>query len=115
MVTSGAARPGLPRYGRFSGFSNGKKALDKHCGEPALPEWHLHDLRRTCATELAKLGVKQEVTEAILNHKTGKVSGVAAIYNRYEYQDEKKIALEKWAKRVQVIIADNVAILKAFA
>ncbi|RWO88554.1 site-specific integrase [Mesorhizobium sp.] len=96
----------------FSGFSNGKKALEKHCGEPALPEWHLHDLRRTCATELAKLGVKQEVTEAVLNHKTGKVSGVAAIYNRYEYQEEKRDALEQWANRVQAITGDNVTILR---
>lgn len=95
----------------FSGFSNGKKALDKHCGEPALPDWHLHDLRRTCATELAKLGIKQEVTEAILNHKTGKVSGVAAIYNRYDYQDEKRDALEKWATRIAAITANNVTLL----
>jgi integrase len=99
----------------FSGFSNAKKALDKHCGEPSLPEWHLHDLRRTCATELAILGVKQEVTEAILNHKTGKVSGVAAIYNRYEYQDEKREALKQWANRLQAITADNVAVLKRSA
>ncbi|TGS46394.1 MULTISPECIES: site-specific integrase [unclassified Mesorhizobium] len=95
----------------FSGFSNGKKALDKHCGEPALPDWHLHDLRRTCATELAKLGIKQEVTEAILNHKTGKVSGVAAIYNRYDYQDEKRDALENWATRIAAITANNVTLL----
>ncbi|MER8859458.1 tyrosine-type recombinase/integrase [Mesorhizobium sp. M0757] len=99
----------------FSGFSNGKKALDKHCGEPALPDWHLHDLRRTCATELAKLGIKQEVTEAILNHKTGKVSGVAAIYNRYDYQDEKREALEQLATRIQSITADNVTMLKKLA
>lgn len=92
----------------FSGFSNGKKALDKQCGEPSLPDWHLHDLRRTCATELAKLGIKQEVTEAILNHKTGKVSGVAAIYNRYDYQEEKHDALKQWATRIQAINGDNV-------
>ncbi|MEI9403544.1 tyrosine-type recombinase/integrase [Mesorhizobium argentiipisi] len=99
----------------FSGFSNGKKALDKHCGEPPLPDWHLHDLRRTCATELAKLGVKQEVTEAILNHKTGKVSGVAAIYNRYEYEDEKRDALEQWAIRMLAITVDKVAVLRKSA
>ncbi|MER9854533.1 MULTISPECIES: tyrosine-type recombinase/integrase [unclassified Mesorhizobium] len=95
----------------FSGFSNGKIALDKHCGEPALMNWHLHDLRRTCATELAKLGIKQEVTEAILNHKTGKVSGVAGIYNRYDYQDEKAEALKQWATRIASITANNVTLL----
>ncbi|CDX62385.1 putative DNA integration/recombination/inversion protein [Mesorhizobium plurifarium] len=108
VFTTTAATP-------FSGFSNGKKALDKHCGEPALPDWHLHDLRRTCATELAKLGIKQEVTEAVLNHKTGKVSGVAAIYNRYDYQDEKREALEQWAIAVQAMTADNVALLRKSA
>lgn len=95
----------------YSGFSNGKIALDKHCGEPALTNWHLHDLRRTCATELAKLGIKQEVTEAVLNHKTGKVSGVAAIYNRYDYEVEKRDALEKWATRIAAITANNVTLL----
>jgi integrase len=90
----------------FSGFSNGKIALEKHC-TPAPTDWHLHDLRRTCSTEWAKLGIKQEVTEAILNHKSGKVSGVAAIYNRYEYQDEKREALALWAERLREIIADR--------
>jgi len=90
----------------FSGFSNGKIALDKYI-EPALPNWHLHDLRRSCATELAKLGIKQEVTEAILNHKSGKVSGVAAIYNRHEYHDEKHEALKVWADRLQTIVIDR--------
>ncbi|WP_038956365.1 tyrosine-type recombinase/integrase [Bradyrhizobium japonicum] len=90
----------------FSGFSNGKIALEKHC-DPALPDWHLHDLRRTVSTELAKLRVTQEVTEAILNHKTGKVSGVAAIYNRYEYADEKREALNLWADRLEEIIKDR--------
>jgi integrase len=104
----------------FSGFSNGKKALDSKTLEIArrtdkdakpIAGWHLHDLRRTCATELAKLGIKQEVTEAILNHKTGKVSGVAAIYNRYDYQDEKAAALKEWATRIASITANNVTIL----
>ncbi|MET4802568.1 tyrosine-type recombinase/integrase [Bradyrhizobium sp. LB11.1] len=90
----------------FSGFSNGKIALEKHC-DPALPDWHLHDLRRTVSTELAKLRVTQEVTEAILNHKSGKVSGVAAIYNRYEYADEKREALNLWADRLQQIVIDR--------
>lgn len=90
----------------FSGFSNGKIALEKHC-DPTLPDWHLHDLRRTVSTELAKLRVTQEVTEAILNHKSGKVSGVAAIYNRYEYADEKREALKLWADRLREIVVDR--------
>lgn len=89
----------------FSGFSNAKRALDKHCNEPAMPDWRLHDLRRTCATELAKLEIKQEVTEAILNHKSGKVSGIAAIYNRYDYQSEKIEALKIWDEKLLNILS----------
>ena len=69
-----------------SGFGRLKDRLDK-----ALPEgtesWIIHDLRRTMSTNMAMLGVPQPVTEALLNHKTGVVSGVAAIYNVYSYAD----------------------------
>jgi hypothetical protein len=50
------------------------------------------------STNLAMLGVPQPVTEALLNHRSGVVSGVAAIYNVYSYADEKREALEKWNK-----------------
>ena len=44
------------------------------------------------------------VTEALLNHKTGVVSGVAAIYNVYSYADEKRDALEQWNSHVEKLI-----------
>lgn len=79
----------------ISGFGRLKKRLD-----PALPKgaepWIIHDLRRTMSTNMAMLRVPQPVTEALLNHKTGVVSGVAAIYNVYSYADEKREALEQW-------------------
>jgi integrase len=96
----------------FSGFSNGKKALDKQCGEPALPEWTLHDLRRTFTSELARLGIKLEVAETILNHKSGVRGGLRAVYDLYDYEDEKREALKAWATRLQAIIADNVTPFK---
>jgi integrase len=62
----------------------------RHWSRPQGTErWTIHDLRRTMSTNMAMLGVPQPVTEALLNHKTGVVSGVAAVYNVYSYADEK--------------------------
>jgi len=58
----------------------------------------LHDFRRTCATGLQKLGVRLEVTEAVLNHKSGSVSGIVAIYQRHDWKVEKREALDAWAQ-----------------
>ena len=80
-----------------------KERLDR-----ALPEgterWTIHDLRRTMSTNMAMLGVPQPVTEALLNHKTGVVSGVAAIYNVYSYADEKREALDAWSQHVMKLV-----------
>lgn len=95
----------------YSGFSNGKLALDKHCGEPALPEWRLHDLRRTAVTLMAELGIRQEVNEAVVNHKSGKLGGVHGIYNRHNYKNEMRDALEQLATRIASITANNVTLL----
>ncbi|MCJ2117655.1 integrase arm-type DNA-binding domain-containing protein [Methylobacterium sp. J-001] len=62
--------------------------------------WRLHDLRRTGSTGMARLRQPIHVTEAVLNHATGAVSGVAAVYNKYQYLDEKRAALEAWAAHV---------------
>ena len=59
-----------------------------------IKPWRLHDLRRTCSTGLAKLGQPIHVVEAVLNHRSGAISGVAAVYNRYQYLAEKRTALE---------------------
>jgi len=65
--------------------------------------WTLHDLRRTVATNLASLGTPIHVTEKILNHVSGSISGVAAIYNRHAYFDEMREALTMWEQRVQAV------------
>ncbi|SHG68623.1 tyrosine-type recombinase/integrase [Marivita hallyeonensis] len=85
-----------------SGFGRVKKRLDKALPEGTEP-WIIHDLRRTMSTNMAMMGVPQPVTEALLNHKTGVVSGVAAIYNVYSYADEKREALETWNARIEEI------------
>lgn len=80
-----------------SGYS---KWLRRLSAESETSDWRYHDLRRTAATNLAKLGVAQAVTEKILNHVSGIISGVAAVYNRHNYADEKREALETWGQRL---------------
>ncbi|TXM65881.1 site-specific integrase [Methylobacterium sp. WL12] len=72
-----------------------------------LKPWRLHDLRRTASTGMAKGGVPIHVVEAVLNHASGTVSGVAAIYNRYQYLAEKRTALESWAGHVSALAAES--------
>lgn len=86
------------RSGRtgFSGFSKGKALLDERC--PLGTQWRIHDLRRTVSTNLARLRVRHEVIEAILNHISGAKAGVAGTYNRHLYDAEKREALDLWAQ-----------------
>lgn len=69
-----------------------------------LKPWRLHDLRRTASTGMARLGFPVHVTEAVLNHRSGTISGVAAIYNRYAYLEEKRAALGAWASAVHRVV-----------
>ena len=82
----------------FNGFSKCKIDLDAAAGLAA--PWRLHDLRRTVATGLQALGVRLEVTEAILNHVSGSRAGIVGIYQRHEWADEKRAALDAWGRRV---------------
>lgn len=90
----------------ISGFGRLKDRLDAAFGRDA-EDWRIHDLRRTVATNMAMLRIQPQVIEAVLNHKSGIVSGVAAIYNRHAYQDEKREALEVWASRVAKIVEER--------
>jgi integrase len=95
--------------GGFSGWSECKKKLDKVIlakrGRKAkpLPSWRIHDLRRTCATGMAELGVQPHIIEAVLNHVSGHKGGVAGIYNRATYSAEMRDALARWAQHVAAI------------
>jgi len=62
--------------------------------------WTWHDIRRTVATGLQRLGVRLEVTEAVLNHVSGTRAGIVGVYQRYEWLDEKRAALSAWAAEV---------------
>jgi integrase len=94
--------PGL--QGQFNGFSKAKAALDKTSG---VKDWRLHDLRRTLATGLQRLGVRFEVTESVLNHIAGSRAGIAGIYQRHNWADEKRAALNAWGAHVAALIGEG--------
>ncbi len=87
--------------GPFNGFSKSKAALDEDSG---VKGWRLHDLRRTMATGLQRLGVRLEVTEAVLNHVSGSRAGIVGVYQRHSWADEKRAALNAWGARVAAIV-----------
>jgi len=74
-----------------------------------LAEWRLHDLRRTVATGLQRLGQRLEVVEAVLGHVSGSRGGIVGIYQRHTFADEKHVALVAWAEHVANIIGGKPA------
>lgn len=72
--------------------------------------WTLHDLRRTLATGLQRLGVRLEVTEAVLNHVSGSRGGIVGVYQRHDWANEKRAALDAWADYVAGLVNPNRAV-----
>jgi integrase len=90
----------------FHDFSRVKRVLDRLS---AVSQWRLHDLRRTCVSGMARLGVAPHVADKILNHQTGTISGVAAVYQRHEFLAERRAALDLWGAHVAALVEDAVA------
>jgi integrase len=98
-----------------SGFGNAKRRFDAmmltakrgEFGPKAedIPHWTLHDLRRTAATGMARLNVAPHVVDKVLNHSGGTIRGVAAVYNRFAYLDERRAALEAWGRYVTKVVS----------
>jgi integrase len=94
----------------ISGFSHARERfaaamLDElHKSDPdrdvAIEPFTVHDLRRSAATGMARIGIAPHVLDRILNHVSGRISGVARIYNRHEYEKERHAALEGWGLHV---------------
>ncbi len=97
----------------FSGFGKSKTRLDKAIllsmqkraqkgteVEP-LPNWTIHDLRRTAKTLMARAGVRPDISERVLGHV---IAGVEGTYDQYSYADEKRDALEKLAVMIERIL-----------
>ncbi|MDF2493263.1 site-specific integrase [Sphingomonas sp.] len=124
-VTRAAGKVKWPRKGlvfttngktSVSGYSKAKARLERAIDDvlkeeagaggdpPPFAAWRVHDLRRTLATGLQRLGVRFEVTEAVLNHVSGAKSGVAGVYQRHDWRDEKRAALEAWGRHVAQLL-----------
>jgi integrase len=93
-------------------YTKAKHKLDELL--PAdTPGWVLHDLRRTAASGMARLGVNLPVIEKVLNHSSGTFAGVVGIYQRYDFATEKREALEIWARHVLALGEPNVVAFPA--
>ena len=109
----------------ISGFSKAKKKVDEavavrrlqsegkenpdenEIASVMLSDWRLHDLRRTAASQMAKMRIAPHIIEKVLNHSSGAISGVAAVYNRHGYTIEKREALDSWAAELETITTQN--------
>ena len=101
----------------LSGFYKGRNHLADSMVEVAsgevgghveIPHWTFHDLRRTAATGMARLGIPVRVTEAVLNHVSGTGGGIVSVYQRYDFGHEKREALETWARFVSDLLEGRV-------
>lgn len=115
----------------ISGFSRFKATLDaailKSMREEAsergddpdevadLPDWRLHDLRRTMASGMARLGVQIHIVEKILNHVSGSFGGIVGVYQRHDFADEKRLALTAWARHVTGLTSGGIAKVVPFS
>jgi integrase len=92
------------------------KEVDRLLEREDSTRWTLHDIRRTVATGLQRLGIRFEVTEAVLNHVSGAKGGIAGVYQRHDWKAEKRAALEAWARELNKIVqrsdASNVVALR---
>ena len=101
-----------------SGYSRTKARIDKWISrrrkaeeiDDPMPAWTFHDLRRTLATRMAEdLGILPHVIEAVLNHISGNKAGVAGVYNRALYLNEKRNALAAWDNRIDALTNETSA------
>src|SRR5262249_28570771 len=96
VLTNGGASPA-------SGYSKGKRRIDALL--PAgMPAWRLHDLRRTCASGLARLGINLPTIEKTLNHTSHSFAGIVRVYQKHSFADEKRAALEAWGNFVAALV-----------
>ena len=85
----------------ITGWAHGKARIDALAN---IEPWRLHDLRRTVATGLQKLGINLQTIEAVLGHVGGSRSGIVGIYQRHSFDPEKRSALEAWGAYVMALV-----------
>ena len=85
----------------FQNYGHAKTKLDTAC---EVTGWVLHDIRRTVVTGIANMGIPPHIADKLLNHQSGTISGVAAVYQRAEFMDERREALISWASYVTALL-----------
>ena len=85
----------------MTAWTTPKARLDAYSG---VEGWQLRDLRRTCRTGMAGLGVAPHIGERVLNHAAGVENVIARTYNRHKHEDEKRAALDAWGREVERIV-----------
>jgi len=74
---------------------------------PDTSSWVLHDIRRTVASGMARLGVNIAVVEKLLNHVSGSFAGIVGVYQRHSFSDEKRAAMTAWARHVAMLVSGD--------
>jgi integrase len=103
----------LPTTGKFV-LNGTDRPFGDHSGAkekiaPAIRSWTLHDLRRSFASGLQRLGIAPHIVELALNHRSGTFSGVAGIYQRHRYAKEVREAFELWSQHIEALTLKKVA------
>ena len=99
------------RDAAVSGFSRAKDRLDAAVkasqtkGAKPPEHWVFHDLRRTMASGMARIGIQLPVIEKVLNHSSGSFRGIVGVYQRHSYSEEKRAALAAWASHVESVVS----------
>jgi hypothetical protein len=89
-----------------AGFGKAKRRLDVLLPRD-MPAWQLHDLRRTVASGMARLGINLPVIEKVLNHASGSFAGIVGVYQKHSFADEKRGALVAWGSHVAGIVSKS--------
>jgi integrase len=94
----------------FTNYDYAKKRIQRLMG--GATDWRPHDLRRTATTVMAEIGIAPHVADRVLNHQSGTISGVAAVYNRFAYLEERKTALHALGSYIARLVGRNVVPLR---
>ena len=92
---------------KLTHFERVRPEIDRRMGDVA--PWTLHDLRRTCASVMARIGVLVTTIEKLLAHHGGSFKGVAGIYQRHSFLPEMSAAVQKWSDHIEQLVTGKVA------
>ena len=107
-IIDGVPRSGDRVFGHLLGRIDAvKRKLHRHMGD--TPHWTLHDIRRSVASDMARIGIALPVIEKILAHRKGTFAGVVGIYQRHSFLPEMAAAMQKWGDHVERLVSGKAA------